>query len=701
MNKDAGTRHDEAEGKLAALASRLVLEVGVAAAQQALCLAACRAERTLLHISALSGGVSASDGVPAIAAPVGRRARRIHALARRFHRQTAARAGATRESEATRPSSSSPHEYAVIADEATQLCMLLTLSRTSMGDCVPQPAVAAGRELLSLLLPRAYLTRYIGVPHFGVPPTVPPGGHIRLSTYPLTLVLYSAAIVVYLLLRLRGHYVEQDTAEMTQLIEAVVSYGSAIPSPNAVHPVYPFGFGFQAVNLYLMRLSGVSIQTLQAWVWPFLLPGMALLAYLAFQEMTGDPRVAALGGLFLFMQPDFLFTVLRGSHEKLTYCLLFAALFLLFRSYRYRGDLPVFAGYVLLFYLVLLGIICTNSFFGSSLIAALTLSFLGGVILSRWLGRETAASSRVFTRLAYVSLSSLLLLLVELLYLYQPSSSIFGQFQSMLDRLAGFVLGFGTNVNPYSSVSLAWSSPAIYLPLTAFTWVTVAISGGAWCRQTVLFIKGGWTVVPDHVRLCWLLYAGLALQVGVGVIIDFAGVLGSNLQLRLFPVYMFIAIPTSSAAVIAVLDRAGSRPRLRRSMRLGMAATAMAFTAFSVLKATNEPLLSNKWTFYSGAEAQTMDWLAAAVPHGGIWTDVDERLREVYLFRSPPTLDAASRYPTVLLPEQAEVVMLSNITRSRMARMAIPLPDLAQMNEIYDNGHVQVYRRLPQTPLQR
>jgi hypothetical protein len=528
----------------------------------------------------------------------------------------------------------------------------------------------------------------------------PTGAATELRRYPLALVLYSVAIVAYLLLRFRGHYVEQDTAEMTQLIEAVAAYGSAIPSA-AVHPVYPFGFGFQAVNLYLMRLSGASIQTLQAWVWPFLVVGLALVAFLTFREITADDRAAALGGLLLFMQPDFLFTALRGSHEKMTYCMLLVAILLLFRSYRYRHRLLVFAAYVALFYLVVFGVVCTNSAFGSSLIIALSVSFFGGTLVSRLLDREAGAGDRAMIRLAYVSFSSFLLLVCELLYFYAPSLGILAQLPSAIDRVVAFVFNFDVGGKPYASIPLGWPNTGVYFLLTSFTWLVLAISGIAWCVRTVRFFRGGWPLAPDHVRLCWLLYAGLALQVGLGIAVDFAGVLGANLQLRLFPVFMFVAIPTSSAAVVHLLDRAAGRLFLRQSLRLGVALTTVVFTAFSVLKATNEPLLSNKWTFYGTAEAQAMDWLAVGVPQGGVWSDVDERLREVDLFRSPPTEAAASRYPTLLPPERLDVVMLSRITRERMARLDVPLPDLPDMSELYDNGLVQIYRRLPRTPLQR
>jgi hypothetical protein len=684
------------ELRLARLAARLVLAGGVASGRHEVGLAAARAEAALQRIAAAAG----RPLVPP--EPASRRhrprppsARRAHALALNI---MAKEDGPVPPSRPDGNDGPAPPDASVRNTEAMQLLMLLALTPAAL-ECQTAPAMdPTGRALLLLLLPETPLRQRFLSP--SPPPQQAPTTSPHLRRYPLALVLYSVAIVAYLLLRFRGHYVEQDTAEMTQLIEAVAAYGSAIPSA-AVHPVYPFGFGFQAVNLYLMRLSGTSIQTLQAWVWPFLAVGLALVAFLTFREITADDRAAALGGLFLFMQPDFLFTALRGSHEKMTYCMLLAALLLLFRSYRFRHRLRVFAAHVALFYLVMFGIACTNSTFGSSLIVALTVSFFGGALVSRLVGRGTGAGNRAFIRLAYVSFSSSLVLVAELFYFYSPSIDIFNQFKSAIDRIAGFALNFDAGSNPYAYISQGWLSVHIYLLLTSFTWLILAISGIAWCLLTGRFFRGGWPLAPDRVRLCWLLYAGLTMQVGVGIAIDAAGVLGANLQLRLIPVFMFIAIPISSSAVVHLLDRAAGRPLLRQCLRGGLALTTIAFTAFSVLKATNEPLLSNKWTFYSTAEAQAMDWLAIGVPQGGIWSDIDERLREVDLFRSPPTEAAASRYPTLLPPEQLDVVMLSRITRERMARLDVPLPDLPDMNELYDNGLVQIYRQLPRTPLQR
>ncbi|MGI8914441.1 MAG: hypothetical protein ACR2JY_11785 [Chloroflexota bacterium] len=684
---EASSRRDT-ELCLARLAARLVRERGPIAAQQEFARAITRAELALRRIASLSRG-EALPPEHEVARPATRRPspRQVSALAAEFECLDGAAQNA-------QPPAISLRDA---GGEATQLFMLLALAAQVGTDIGADGALFTGHRLLAALVPEHPLQRRFLCP-------VGPEQRVRtdsgLRRYPLALVFYSMAIVAYLLLRFRGHYVEQDTAAMSQFIEAVAAYGSALPAPG-VHPVYPFGFGFQAVNIYLMRLSGASIQTLQAWVWPFLLVGLALVAFQAFREITGDDRVAALAGLLLFMQPDFLFTALRGSHEKMTYCMVLVALLLLFRSYRYRHRLWVFTSYVFVYYVVLFGIACTNSTFGSSLVVALTVSFFGGALISRMLEREGGVGDRAFIRLAYVSFSSFLILCAQLFYVYAPSSGILDQFLTALDRLAGLASNFRAGENPFADVPLSWLSTRIYVVLTTFTWLTLAISGIAWGRTTGRFLRGGWLTAPDHLRLRWLLYAGLALQVGLAMVIDFAGVLGANLELRLFPVFIFIAIPTGSAAVVGFLDSAAGRPRLRRGMRVGVTAATVAFTVFSVLKATNEPLLSNKWTFYSESEAQAMDWLAVALPQGSVWTDVDERLREVYMFRSRPTEDAAIRYPTLLRPDQVSVIMLSQITRDRMARLGMPLPDVSTLNELYDNGPVQIYRHLPQSPLQR
>ncbi|MCL5947123.1 MAG: hypothetical protein M1298_03770, partial [Chloroflexi bacterium] len=487
----------------------------------------------------------------------------------------------------------------------------------------------------------------------------------------LPVVVLALWIATYLLARFHGHYIEQDTAEMTLLITDVYKFGNAIPSV-AVPVVYPSGYGFQAINIYLLRLSGVSIQTIETLVWPFFLAADAFMAFLAFSEMTEDKRTGALAALFLLLQPDFLFTALRGSHEKVTYFLLLTALFLLFRSYHRRTQVRIFAKYVVLFYICMFSIVSINSTFGSSLIVAVTGSFFIGAFIIFFVDNNDSKYRISLIRLGYISGASLLLLFLEIFYFYHPSSGIFNQFRSAMDRLAGFVLNFKAIDNPYAYVSLGWRSVYIYLIITSFTWITLAISGLSWTIRSwrVLFHQK-WQHMTDSQRLMWLLYVGLAIQVGVGIAADFSGVLGANLQLRLFPVFMFIAIPTSAKAILAIIDRAGGWLQLHRITRAFTSLSVVFFTVCSVFKATNEPLLSNKWTFYTTPELQAIYWLDEKVPSIPVWADVDERLREVYIFFTQNPL-ATQRFPLPELPEQVPLVMMSTTTRIRMAQLGVP-----------------------------
>lgn len=565
----------------------------------------------------------------------------------------------------------------------------------------PQPPATAttitdnARQLLALVFNDQTLLNRLTGEHCGEVDFPWPGSTLVI----LPILVLALWIATYLLARFHGHYVEQDTAEMTLLITDVYKFGSAIPS-TTVPVVYPSGYGFQAINIYLLRLSGVSIQTIETHVWPFFLAIDAFMAFLAFTEMTEDKRTGALAALFLLLQPDFLFTALRGSHEKVTYFLLLTALFLLFRSYHRRTEVRLFARYIILFYICMFSIISINSTFGSSLIVAISGSFFLGEFITFLTNDRDIKHQTSLIRLGYISSASFLLLFLELFYLYHPSSGIFNQFRSAMDRLAGFALNFEAVDNPYAYISLGWRSVYIYFIVTSFTWITLLISGLSWITRSwqVLFHQE-WQKMTDSQRLIWLFYVGLAIQVGVGIAADFSGVLGANLQLRLFPVFMFVAIPTSAKAVLATIDKFSGWSHLHLATRVFASLTVVFFTVCGIFKATNEPSLSNKWTFYTTPEAQAMYWLDKKVPSVAVWADIDERLREVYIFFTQNPA-AFQRFPLPELPEQSPLIMMSTITRMRMAQVGVPLPDLHNMNEIYDSGNVQIYRQLPQNILQ-
>jgi hypothetical protein len=120
----------------------------------------------------------------------------------------------------------------------------------------------------------------------------------------------------------------------------------------------------------------------------------------------------------------------------------------------------------------------------------------------------------------------------------------------------------------------------------------------------------------------------------------------------------------------------------------------------SILKATNEPLLSNKWLFYIPAEERALQWTYGTLSGQTIWVDYDERLV------------TAIRTKTEYAPLKTELdqfdpnpetrnFLISDITRMRAPRLGAPLPIEPDSFVIYDNGHSQIYHLRPRTLYQR
>src|SRR5690606_9633698 len=115
------------------------------------------------------------------------------------------------------------------------------------------------------------------------------------------------------------------------------------------------------------------------------------------------------------------------------------------------------------------------------------------------------------------------------------------------------------------------------------------------------------------------------LQGALSVVADASGVLIGNLQHRLFPSFSLVAV----ALVGSVLAQQQARWRTAH-LRAALSLSLFCIAILSVFKATNEPLLSNKWTFYQADELTALDWIEAHHRHSEIWTEFDERLVVAY-----------------------------------------------------------------------
>jgi hypothetical protein len=170
------------------------------------------------------------------------------------------------------------------------------------------------------------------------------------------------------------------------------------------------------------------------------------------------------------------------------------------------------------------------------------------------------------------------------------------------------------------------------------------------------------------------------------------------MQLRVFPGFTVVAVLLLARGVISLLDASAIRRPYRILAYALFALLLPYFMVASLFKATNEPLLSNKWGFYIPAEASTLRWSEAHLQDTAVWTGVDERLwAAAYLILDNPK-NTYSRYGSD--PDQ-RYVLLSELELERAKRLGIPLPLVLDWLYIYDSGQAQLYHQRPATPYQK
>jgi hypothetical protein len=258
--------------------------------------------------------------------------------------------------------------------------------------------------------------------------------------------------------------------------------------------------------------------------------------------------------------------------------------------------------------------------------------------------------------------------------------------------------------DPYAIVLTSWISPRAYFALSIGNWLLV---GGSF----LFWLKDGWYWLarrrgpPSQTAwFVWVLYGAFAAQCGEAVVVDFSGALATNMQYRAFESFTLVAVVILARGLTDAMSAPG---RLRRYARVGIACVVACLSIVGILKAANEPLLSNKWMFYTPAEVQALRWIDANARNAGIWTEFDERLKSAY--ELGVTMDIAPTQRELNgnrlddytpRPEDRDFV-ISDVTRARARRYAAaPLPPRAQIRT-YDNGSAQIYHLLRLSPYER
>jgi hypothetical protein len=520
----------------------------------------------------------------------------------------------------------------------------------------------------------------------------------RVQTWLLVslVLLYTLLAAGYFVLRYGGQWTDSDTANLTMAARGLQEEGKL-----AARNEYRLGFGFPSLTTTIADVTGLSLTQLQLVVYPLVSALLALVAFVAYRELTGDVAAAALGVLLLFMQPDFLFVILRGSHEKQTWLMQFLVFYLLARSLRAARERSqgVFAACVGLLYLAVYGLIAGNAFFGSAFILAVGVSLLGGSFFLLW--TSGPASRAAVTRLLYVIATAMVIWLLHVFYLYPSSVDFLYHLRNTMDRVTAVALGDVPATDPYATVVWGWVSRPAYLALVIPTFSLAALSFLVWVSRGIGYLlHREYQAEESGALLAWLLYGGFGLQMAASLVLGRGGGAAGNLQLRYFPVLLMIGVPLVARA-LTQLWRTHVPGRARRPLAVAAGLFVLWMSGASLLKATNDPALSNYWTLWTQPEAASVAWADGHLQYRRVWLGLDGIRLSSQALAAGVGLSSGNVFDVSDVAPDTRDLVVSDVERDLSLRRFEILTDLRGEFRVYDNGSVAHYHLRPRTPYQK
>jgi hypothetical protein len=500
-------------------------------------------------------------------------------------------------------------------------------------------------------------------------------------------------ISLYTLSRYAGSWSDGDTASITQVVRSNLASGKLIPETN----VYVNGYGYQVLALTIIDITGISLSHFQAVLSVLLAIWVVVPAWLAYRELLRSEIAASLATLILLIEPEFLFPMLRGTHEKFTRGLMFICLFLLCRSLRTKTPRQL-APLAICFYLSAYAMISFNTFLATSFILALIVS-LGLLWIANWvLAKNQTTSQSTSSKLLFVTTSLLVIAFLFTFYAYPPATHQVRVLQSVWDQLALLFLQVEeTSINPYQVVNAGWISLPVYFLVSLANWLLIGVTIPFWIRQTYTwFVKRNQK--PNRRELAlWAFFAAFALLGGISILVDLSGAIASNLQHRMFPSFTMLAAPVASAWLIS---RKRISPAVKRFFQPIVSIALGSLMVLAILKATDEPILSNYWLFTTTSEQIALGWCSEKLESRSIWTGLDRRISNWHYINNVEPPHQVKIDPGIpefsthnFIVSEANVIFALRIDR----QLPIQADDLIT----YDNGETQIYHRRPQTPFQK
>jgi hypothetical protein len=518
-------------------------------------------------------------------------------------------------------------------------------------------------------------------------------GSIGIKTQIALLIGTTLLIALFTLARYGGSWGETDTASFTQAMRAMLVESSLVPRSAA----YSNGYGYPVLGVWLAQISGINLPSLQLYLTILLAPWVVLPAWLLYHELTVSNRTATIATIILLVQPEFIFPLLRGTHEKFTRGLMLICLFILVRRLRNHFKLHRVVGFMVAFYLCAFALITFNNLLATSFIAALALTLLLSWLVIRRTGSISVEESTIQPRLIYVIISLLVIAFIFTFYAYPPAQDQINVLHTIADRLVALLLQMEQVAsNPYTVVTAGWVSLPVYFALSLANWLLLVISFAIWLSQASSVVRRQ----PFNSRndlFLWALFGAFALQGILSIAVDFSGAVATNLQHRFFPSFAMIAAPLTAKWLVTWKPKSIS---LRKWLRIGFALGIALLMVLSTLKATSEPLLSNKWLFHLPGERQAILWAEQTLADRWIWTGFDERINTALLIRNVPENHKVHLDQYDLEPGTRNL-LISTVTRLRGLRLGEPMPFSADDLITYDNGQAQIYHLRPRTQFQR
>ena len=486
----------------------------------------------------------------------------------------------------------------------------------------------------------------------------------------LNIILLTFLTHVYFITRYDFNWLEWDTATTTRSIVSMQSEAILVPTR-----AYPAGFSYEFIASSASSIMDVDIQTLQQIVFPITYGVVPVLIAICFyRSMLKGKHDWIASSLLLILIPEFIMVSSRGTHEKssmilIMTLLLMVAIWIRRNNISSRPPIPFIAAA----FVMISAIVFTNCFFAVSFFIVLAIAQPVAVKLGE------IKRSRDFLSIPLFGLACT----GAFLLLYRPASTLVATASTYWQKLALILSGQETPAEPYSSISAAWTSTSAWTATNLLTFFLIGFSAG-YIAYSLLLKRN-----QESIGTTEALYLGATGMLLVFVILDYVGGSSiSNLQLRWLPFWGITAAPAAyRGALLAGRTHLRSIPRRGLVLMLGLAIAIVL--SLSLLRATLDPSISNRWIYYSDAEDYSIDWINQTCS-GNAWGGIDYRTGSLFVFDHGFPQNPSLKFVTAENPSGLGIVLDSDLSALQADHLDLNLQSLASWNRVMDIGKASV-----------